>query len=64
MSNLNPIELHKKGIDALTTALGPIGMIRFLQQFDLGIGNYTEDRKKWLEDQNIDDIVKQIKEQK
>ena len=50
-------DIRKKGIEALAEALGPIGMIRFLQQLDVGKGNYTEERRKWLDNLTIDDVV-------
>ena len=34
-------ELRRAGIDALAKALGPVGMARFLQQFDSGQGVAT-----------------------
>jgi len=37
-------ELRRAGIDALAKALGPVGMARFLQQFDPGQGDYTAER--------------------
>ena len=53
-------EIRKIGINALAKALGPIGMVRFLQSFDLGNGDYTRNRSQWL-DQSIDEIVDGIK---
>lgn len=41
----NPIEIRTIGMQALKEALGPVGVVRFLQQFDLGHGNYTEERQ-------------------
>ncbi len=61
---MSPNEIRKKGIEALAEALGPVGMIRFLQQFDIGNGNYTEERRKWLDDLTIDDVVTKIKSKK
>ena len=60
MTRLSPQEIRRKGLEALAEALGPVGMIRFLQQFDLGTGDYTKDRAKWLEDLSIDEIVDHI----
>jgi hypothetical protein len=37
-------ELRRAGIDALVKALGPVGMARFLQQFDPGQGDCTAER--------------------
>jgi hypothetical protein len=36
-------------------------MIRFLQIFEKGEGNYTKDRKEWLEELSVDDIIEEIK---
>jgi len=58
---MTPNELKKKGIEALTNALGPVGMAKFLQQFDLGSGDYTKDRKKWLGAETIKSITDEIK---
>lgn len=45
----NPIEVRTIGMQALKEALGPVGVVRFIQQFDLGHGNYTEERQNNLE---------------
>jgi len=60
MTSLSPHEIRIKGLEALAEALGPVGMIRFLQQFDLGTGDYSKDRGKWLDDLTIDEIVDHI----
>jgi len=56
-----PNDIRTKGLKALAEALGPVGMVRFLQQFDIGKGDYTKDRKKWLEDLSINSIVDKIR---
>ena len=53
-------ELRRIGIDALADALGPVDMARFLQSFDLGSGDYTKERAKWL-DQSLEEILAEIK---
>jgi hypothetical protein len=53
-------EIRKLGIDALAEALGPVDMARFLQSFDLGSGDYTKQRARWL-DQSLEEIVAEIK---
>lgn len=40
----NPIGVRNVGMKALREALGPIGMVKFIQQFDLGYGDYTEEK--------------------
>ena len=53
-------QIRKDGIDALIKKLGPDGMIRFLQQFDSGRGDYTKDRHAILDGYSIDEIVGEI----
>ena len=43
-------ELRQRGIGALAKELGPVGMARFLQQFEMGSGDYSIDRDQWLSD--------------
>lgn len=54
-------QIREDGIDALVKKLGPDGMIRFIQQFDSGRGDYTKDRHDLLDSYTIDDIVSEIK---
>lgn len=61
MTITTPNDIRMKGLEALAEALGPVGMVRFLQQFDIGKGDYTKDRKKWLEDLSINDIIDNIR---
>ncbi len=61
---LNPSTIRKLGLEALAKALGPIGMARFLQQYEGGTGDYTKERQKWLKGQKVKDIVKEIKERR
>jgi len=56
-------EIRKKGIDALADTLGPVDMARFLQSFDLGSGDYTKERAKWL-NQSMDEIMAEIKKRR
>jgi hypothetical protein len=60
----NPVQIRKSGLEALYKALGPIGMIRFLQQYETGEGDYTRDRETWLHDLDTKTILKEIKSKK
>ena len=60
---MNPAKLRKKGIDALTQALGPLGMVRFLQQYESGSGDYTKERSQWLDELDIETIRSEIKKE-
>lgn len=64
MTSLSPNEIRKKGLEALFESLGPSGMLKFLEQYEMGAGNYTEERKKWLKNKDIDSVIEEIKEQR
>ncbi|GAB4463632.1 MAG: hypothetical protein Kow0070_24440 [Anaerolineales bacterium] len=57
-------QIRVAGMEALARELGIVGMIRFMQQFETGYGNYSKDRHKWLDDQDLDTIVKRIREKR
>lgn len=59
--NASSLEIRQRGIKALTQALGPVGMVRFLQQFDTGQGDYTRDRQELLAGVSFEDAIAQIK---
>ena len=40
----NPAEVRIAGMLALKKALGPVGTVRFLQQFNQGNGDYTKEK--------------------
>ena len=54
-------EIRRHGIEALARELGPVGMIRFLQQFETGKGDYSAERHQWLSD-DLSTIAKELKE--
>ena len=45
----NPIEIRNVGIKALQEALGPVGMVKFMQQYDMGYGDYTKEKQEQLD---------------
>jgi len=47
-------EIRLTGLKALLRNLGPDGLIRFLQQFGAGSGDYTRDRHLLLPDGDFD----------
>jgi hypothetical protein len=51
----NPVEVRQIGLEALREALGPLGMVRFIQQFEPGTGNYTNEKYS-QEDLSLDEI--------
>ncbi|MBS3954767.1 MAG: hypothetical protein KGZ88_17585 [Methylomicrobium sp.] len=57
-------QIRIAGMEALARELGIVGMVRFLQQFETGHGDYSKDRRKWLDDQELDAVVKRIREKR
>jgi hypothetical protein len=57
-------QIRIAGMEALTRELGMVGMVRFMQQFETGYGDYSKDRHKWLDNQEIDSVVKRIQEKR
>lgn len=57
-------KIREIGLNALVRALGEIDMVRFLQQFEIGRGDYTKKRNKWLNGMDINTIVSEIKERR
>ena len=53
-----PEEIRQEGLKALRDRLGRAGMIQFLQQFDLGSGDYASERHEWVDRTTLDDIRK------
>lgn len=43
-------EIRRQGVEALARDLGPVGMVRFLQQYETGTGDYSTQRHQWLSD--------------
>lgn len=60
---MTPTELNQKGFQALVTALGYVDAIRFLKQFDNGQGDYTKERRQWLDHLSLDKIWMDIQQQ-
>lgn len=51
----NPKEVREAGIQVLKETLGPVGMARFIQQYDSGNGDYTKEKQEDA-DVSIDEI--------
>ena len=61
---LNPAELRAAGYKALAAALGPLGMARFLLQFEHGHGDYTRERRQHLQDKSVSTVTARIRARK
>jgi hypothetical protein len=61
---INLTQVRQRGLEILSRELGPVGLVRFLQQFELGKGNYTEERHQWLDEFTVDEIANQIQKKR
>jgi hypothetical protein len=57
-------QIRSAGLEALARELGPVGMVRFLQQFETGKGDYSKERHKWLDVLDVSTIAENIKKQR
>ena len=56
-SKMTPVQIQQVGTAILLRELGPVGLIRFLQQYDLGTGDYTKERHQWLDNLTVDEVI-------
>jgi len=61
---LNPAELRAAGYKALAAALGPLGMARFLLQFEHGQGDYTRERREKPQNESVQSVAARIRARK
>lgn len=54
-------QIRIAGMEALKRELGLVGMIRFMQQFETGYGDYSRDRHQWLDDQDLDTVLLRLR---
>ncbi len=57
-------ELRKQGYQALVDSLGVVGMLRFLQQLEVGHGDYTAERHQWLDELTLADFQSYVQQKK
>ena len=53
-------EIRAKGLKALSRELGPVGLVRFLKQFETGQGDYTTERLRWLGERTVQELAEEI----
>ncbi|MFH0822940.1 MAG: hypothetical protein V2B18_09330 [Pseudomonadota bacterium] len=54
-------EISERAIQVLTREIGVVDTIRFLGQFSMRSGDYTEERGQWLDDLSLDSIIEEIR---
>ena len=57
-------QIRLLGLKALSRDLGPVGLVRFLQQFETGHGDYTAERHHWLGERSVPEIAQEIERQR
>lgn len=55
--------IRRDGLKALKEELGVEGMIKFIQMYSDGKGNYTEERRKILKDLNKKELQDFLREE-
>ena len=55
-------EIRVNGQIALDRELRPGGMVRFLQQFETGFGDYSVERHRWLGEQDVRTLAEKIRQ--
>ena len=55
-------EITQEAITILYRRLGIVNTIRFINQFTVGYGNYTEEREEIFGEMTLDEIVKALKQ--
>jgi hypothetical protein len=54
-------EINQKATEVLVREMGIVDALRFLSQFSSGTGDYTKERKQWLDDLSVEQITSEIK---
>jgi hypothetical protein len=57
-------EIRQQGYKALIDALGVAATLRFLQELEVGYGDYTKERHQWLNQLTIDDFRNYVRQKK
>jgi hypothetical protein len=58
---LSQEEIRNIGLEVLARELGPTGLIRFLQMYERGNGDYTQAREDILPRQTVAQITEKIR---
>lgn len=51
-------------MEILTRELGPVGMVRFFQQFETRRGDYSVERHRWPGKRDVQSLAKQIRKRR
>jgi hypothetical protein len=54
-------QIRRAGLEVLRRELGVVGMVRFLQQFETGAGDYTAERQSFLDTTGVGTLAERIR---
>jgi hypothetical protein len=54
-------QIRRDGLAALRERLGVVGMVRFLQQYEHGSGDWATERHEWVDRTSLDDLRKELR---
>ncbi|MBM4030910.1 MAG: hypothetical protein FJ291_03895 [Planctomycetes bacterium] len=57
-------QIYEAGLEALNRELGPVGMVRFLQQFETGRGDYSRERRRLLGKTTVKALARKIQKRR
>lgn len=58
----NPVELRRRGFEALVASLGWVDAVRFLHQYETSSLDYTRERDQVLPDWDVETLVRKARE--
>lgn len=54
-------QITREAVEVLSKEIGIANTIRFINQFAIGYGNYTQERERIFEDMTLEEILGEIK---
>ena len=57
-------EITQDALSVLCKGIGIVNTVRFISQFTVGYGNYTEERERLFAGMTLDDIIVEIRRER
>lgn len=61
VSEMTDVQLRETALTILGRELGPVGLLRFLRQYENGYGDYTKEREELLKNETMETVMARIK---
>ena len=61
VSKMTDVQLRDAALTILGRELGPAGLLRFLNQYETGYGDYTKEREELLKNETMETVMARIK---